>query len=64
MASGLGSEQDFIAAHLRFQLTIGQASQNRLIVHMMHAIRTLPLRSLASSVRVVGSPSTRSRCTG
>jgi DNA-binding FadR family transcriptional regulator len=56
MASGLGSEQEFITADLRFHLTIAQASQNRLIVHLMQAIRTLLQRSLASSFHVPGSP--------
>lgn len=56
MDAGLASEQDFITADLRFHLAIAQASQNRLIVHLMHAIRTLLQRSLASSFHVPGSP--------
>jgi GntR family transcriptional regulator, transcriptional repressor for pyruvate dehydrogenase complex len=56
MAAALGSEHDFITADLRFHLTIAQATDNRLIVHLMHAIRTLLQRSLASSFHVPGSP--------
>ena len=56
MQSGLQSEADFIAADLRFHMAIAQATRNRLIVHLMHAIRSQLQRSLASSFHVPGSP--------
>lgn len=56
MEVGLGSEEGFITADLRFHLTIAEASRNRLIVHLMHAIRALLQRSLASSYHIPGSP--------
>lgn len=56
MEAGLASEQDFIGADLRFHLAISQATRNRLIVHLMHAIRSQLQRSLASSFHVPGSP--------
>lgn len=56
MEAGLGSERAFITADLRFHEAIAQASQNRLIVHLMAAMRTQLERSLASSVRVPGAP--------
>ena len=56
MARGLGSEQAFITADLRFHLIIAEASRNRLMLHLMHAIRALLQRSLASSYHIPGSP--------
>jgi GntR family transcriptional repressor for pyruvate dehydrogenase complex len=56
MQAGLQSEADFIAADLRFHMAIAQATRNRLIVHLMHAIRSQLQRSLASSFHVPGSP--------
>ena len=56
MEAGLGSEEEFITADLRFHLTVAEASRNRLIVHLMHAIRALLHRSLASSYHIPGSP--------
>jgi GntR family transcriptional repressor for pyruvate dehydrogenase complex len=56
MDAGLGDEQDFIIADLRFHMAIAQATRNRLIVHLMHAIRTQLQRSLARSFHVPGSP--------
>jgi GntR family transcriptional repressor for pyruvate dehydrogenase complex len=56
MEAGLGDEQDFITADLRFHLAIAQATRNRLIVHLMHAIRSQLQRSLATSFHVPGSP--------
>jgi GntR family transcriptional regulator, transcriptional repressor for pyruvate dehydrogenase complex len=56
MEAGLSSEHDFITADLRFHLAIAQATRNRLIVHLMHAIRSQLQRSLATSFHVPGSP--------
>jgi DNA-binding FadR family transcriptional regulator len=56
MQAGLGSEQDFIMADLRFHIAVAHATRNRLIVHLMHAIRSQLQRSLATSFHVPGSP--------
>lgn len=56
MEAGLSSEEGFITADLRFHLTIAEASHNRLIVHLMDAIRALLQRSLSSSYHIPGSP--------
>jgi DNA-binding FadR family transcriptional regulator len=56
MEAGLGDEQEFITADLRFHMAIAQATRNRLIVHLMHAIRSQLQRSLATSFHVPGSP--------
>jgi GntR family transcriptional regulator, transcriptional repressor for pyruvate dehydrogenase complex len=56
MEAGLGDEQEFIIADLRFHLAIAQATRNRLIVHLMHAIRAQLQRSLTRSFHVPGSP--------
>jgi GntR family transcriptional repressor for pyruvate dehydrogenase complex len=56
MATGLGSEQSFIDADLRFHLRIAEATRNRVVVHLMHAIRELLQRSLSSSYHIPGSP--------
>jgi GntR family transcriptional regulator, transcriptional repressor for pyruvate dehydrogenase complex len=56
MEAGLGAEHDFITADLRFHMAIAQATRNRLIMHLMHAIRSQLQRSLATSFHVPGSP--------
>jgi GntR family transcriptional repressor for pyruvate dehydrogenase complex len=56
MEAGLGSEEGFITADLRFHLTVAEASGNRLIAHLMEAIRTLLQRSLSSAYHIPGSP--------
>ena len=56
MEQGLDSEERFILADLRFHLLVAAATRNRLVSHLMHAIRTLLHRSLASSYQVPGSP--------
>jgi GntR family transcriptional repressor for pyruvate dehydrogenase complex len=56
MEAGLDSEEGFITADLRFHLTVAEASGNRLIVHLMNAIRALLQRSLSSSYHIPGSP--------
>jgi GntR family transcriptional repressor for pyruvate dehydrogenase complex len=56
MQAGLGSEQAFIEADLRFHLTVAEATRNRIANHLMHAIRELLQRSLSSSYHIPGSP--------
>jgi len=56
MEAGLGSEESFIEADLRFHLRLAEATRNRIVVHLMHAIRELLQRSLASSYHIPGSP--------
>jgi GntR family transcriptional repressor for pyruvate dehydrogenase complex len=56
MVAGLPSEERFIAADLRFHLTVAAASRNRLIAHLMEAIRSLLRKSLSSAYNVPGSP--------
>lgn len=56
MEQGLDSEERFIDADLRFHLSIAEATRNRVLVHLMNAVRTLLLRSLASSYHIAGSP--------
>ena len=54
--SALESESAFIDADLRFHMAIAQATRNRLIVHLMHAIRSQLQASLAASFHVPGLP--------
>lgn len=56
MEAGLGSEEAFITADLRFHLIVAEATRNRLILHLMHAIRALLQRSLSSSYHIPRSP--------
>jgi GntR family transcriptional repressor for pyruvate dehydrogenase complex len=56
MEVGLGSEEEFIAADLRFHLTVAEATRNRVLLYLMHAIRELLQRSLSSSYNIPGSP--------
>jgi GntR family transcriptional repressor for pyruvate dehydrogenase complex len=56
MEEGLASEEEFISADLRFHLTVAEATRNRVVLHLMHAIRGLLQRSLSSSYHIPGSP--------
>jgi GntR family transcriptional repressor for pyruvate dehydrogenase complex len=56
MERGLGSEPAFIEADLRFHLIVAEATRNRVVTHLMHAIRDLLQRSLSSAYHVPGSP--------
>ena len=56
MEAGLASEEGFITADLRFHLIVAEATRNRLILHLMHAIRALLQRSLSSAYHIPGSP--------
>jgi GntR family transcriptional repressor for pyruvate dehydrogenase complex len=56
MAAALASNDDYVAADIRFHLLIAEATGNRMIVHLMHAIRD-QLRDLLGNVfNVAGSP--------
>jgi GntR family transcriptional regulator, transcriptional repressor for pyruvate dehydrogenase complex len=56
MVNGLSSEEEFIAADLRFHLNVAEATRNRVAIHLMDAIRGLLQRALSSSYHVAGSP--------
>jgi GntR family transcriptional regulator, transcriptional repressor for pyruvate dehydrogenase complex len=56
MTTALDSHDDYIAADIRFHLTIAEATSNRLIVHLMHAIRDQLLQLLGSVFGVAGGP--------
>jgi GntR family transcriptional repressor for pyruvate dehydrogenase complex len=56
MEAGLESEERFITADLRFHLLVAQATRNRVLLHLMEAIRALLQRSLSSSYHIPGSP--------
>jgi GntR family transcriptional regulator, transcriptional repressor for pyruvate dehydrogenase complex len=56
MEDGLSSEERFIDADLRFHLTVAEATRNRIVVHLMNAIRGLLHRSLSSAYHIAGSP--------
>lgn len=56
MEDGLSSEERFIGADLRFHLTVAEATRNRIVVHLMNAIRGLLHRSLSSAYHIAGSP--------
>jgi GntR family transcriptional repressor for pyruvate dehydrogenase complex len=56
MARGLDAEKPFIEADLTFHLLVAQATRNRVLVHLMDAIRALLHRSLSSSYHIPGSP--------
>jgi GntR family transcriptional regulator, transcriptional repressor for pyruvate dehydrogenase complex len=56
MEEGLDSEERFIAADLRFHLIVAEATRNRVLLHLMNAVRALLLRSLSSSYHIPGSP--------
>ena len=56
MEAGLGSEEPFITADLRFHLLVAHATRNRVLLHLMDAIRMLLHRSLSSSYHIEGSP--------
>jgi GntR family transcriptional repressor for pyruvate dehydrogenase complex len=56
MTAGLHSHDDFIAADIRFHLVIAEATGNRVIVHLMHAIRDQLLQLLGTVYGVPGGP--------
>ncbi|MDQ7843006.1 MAG: FadR/GntR family transcriptional regulator [Armatimonadota bacterium] len=56
MEAGLASADRYIAADLRFHLTVARATGNKVAVHLMHAIRGVLQEALASIYRIPGSP--------
>ncbi len=56
MVEGLSSADHYIAADLQFHLTVAEATRNRVALHMMHAIRDVLHRALASIYHIPGSP--------
>lgn len=56
MREGLADQDEYIESDLAFHLTIAEATQNRLILHLMHAIRDQLERALGSIYRIPGSP--------
>lgn len=56
MREGLSSQEEYINADLAFHLTVAEATQNRLILHLMHAIRDQLHRALGSIYNIPGSP--------
>lgn len=55
MARGLDSERAYIEADLAFHLTIAEACGNRVVSHLMHAIRGQVQRVLGTAFSVPGS---------
>ena len=56
MRDGLADQDEYIESDVAFHLTIAEATQNRLILHLMHAIRDQLERALGSIYRIPGSP--------
>jgi DNA-binding FadR family transcriptional regulator len=56
MGENLGDQDAYIESDVAFHLTIAEATQNRLILHLMHAIRDQLERALGSIYRIPGSP--------
>jgi GntR family transcriptional regulator, transcriptional repressor for pyruvate dehydrogenase complex len=56
MERGLDSESTYIDADLVFHLTVAEASGNRVVSHLMHAIRGQVQRALGTAFLVPGGP--------
>lgn len=56
MVAGLSAQDRYIAADLRFHLTVAGATGNRIALHMMQAIRAPLQHALASIYHIPGSP--------
>ncbi|HVH31409.1 MAG TPA: FadR/GntR family transcriptional regulator [bacterium] len=56
MRDSLQTQERYIAADLRFHLTIAAATRNRMTQHMMQAIRAPLQRALGSIYYIPGSP--------
>lgn len=56
MSAGLTSQERYIAADLRFHLTVAAATGNRIAERMMNAVRTPLQQALASIYHIPGSP--------
>jgi GntR family transcriptional regulator, transcriptional repressor for pyruvate dehydrogenase complex len=56
MRERLADQVEYIESDVAFHLTIAEATQNRLILHLVHAIRDQLERALGSIYRIPGSP--------
>jgi GntR family transcriptional repressor for pyruvate dehydrogenase complex len=56
MAGGLDRESTYIDADLVFHLTVAEACGNRVVLHLMHAIRGQLQRVLGTAFTVPGGP--------
>jgi len=56
MEHGLGSETTYIGADLAFHLTVAEAGGNRVVSHLMHALRGQVQRALGTAFLVPGGP--------
>jgi len=56
MEDGLGKESTYIAADLVFHLTVAEACGNRVVSHLMHALRGQVQRALGTAFLVPGGP--------
>jgi len=56
MDEGIGSPHRYIAADLQFHLAIAEATKNRIVARLMHAIRGLLQRALFTIYDIPGSP--------
>lgn len=56
MHDGIDSEERYIAADIRFHLTVAEATGNRVILHLMHAIRDQLTEAFGSVYHIPGSP--------
>lgn len=56
MEAALDSHDDYVDADLRYHLVIAEATGNRVIVHLMHAIRDQLLQLLGSVFYIEGGP--------
>lgn len=56
MEDGIGSEERYINADVRFHLTVAEATGNRVALHLMHAIRHQLQLALGTVYHIPGSP--------
>jgi GntR family transcriptional repressor for pyruvate dehydrogenase complex len=56
MAGGLGSEDTYITADIDFHMILAEASENRFVVHLMHAVRDQLRAAFGTVFHVPGSP--------
>lgn len=56
METGLSSEERYIAADIDFHLILAEATGNRFVVHLMHAIRDQLRLAFGTVFHVSGSP--------
>ena len=56
MAASLDSEERYIRADIGFHLTVAEATGNRVVLHLMHAIREQLVNAFGTVYRIPGSP--------